>query len=197
VIEALAAGQPVLLPTDTVYGLAASAARERDAAVLYALKGRQGRQPVSLVAASVDDLLECVPELHGTAALIARALLPGPFTLVLPNPARRYPWLTGARPETIGVRVPAVAGEALRVLEAAGPVAATSANDPGGPDPVSLDDVPERIRAGCAAELDAGRLPGTASTVLDFTGPEPEVLREGAAPSAEALARVRAIQQAQ
>ena len=48
-----------------------------------------------------------------------------------------------------------------------------------------------RLRAGCAAELDVGRLPGIASTVLDFTGPEPRVLREGAAPSAEALARVR------
>jgi tRNA A37 threonylcarbamoyladenosine synthetase subunit TsaC/SUA5/YrdC len=78
------------------------------------------------------------------------------------------------------------------VLEAVGCVAATSANDPGGPDPVSLDDVPTRIRSGCAAELDVGRLPGIASTVLDFTGPEPQVLREGAAPSAEALARVRA-----
>ena len=52
--------------------------------------------------------------------------------------------------------------------------------------------MPARIRAGCGAELDAGRLPGIASTVLDFTGPEPRVLREGAAPSAEALARVRA-----
>ena len=120
------------------------------------------------------------------------ALLPGAFTLVLPNPAHRYPWLTGERPETIGVRVPAVGGDALRVLEAVGCVAATSANDPGGPDPVSLADVPARIRAGCGAELDVGRLPGIASTVLDFTGTEPRVLREGAAPSAEALARVRA-----
>jgi L-threonylcarbamoyladenylate synthase len=192
VIEALGAGRTVLLPTDTVYGLATSPARESYAEGLYRLKGREHQQPVALVAASLERLLECVPELAGRGAAIARTLLPGPFTLVLANPARRYPWLTGSRPDTIGVRVPAVTGEALRVLEAVGCVAATSANDPGGPDPVSLDDVPERIRAACAAELDVGRLPGIASTVLDFTGPEPQVLREGAAPSAEALARVRA-----
>jgi len=189
VIAALGAGLPVLLPTDTVYGLAASPAQERYADALYALKGREQRQPVALVAATVERLLEVVPELDRT---IVHALLPGAFTLVLPNPAHRYPWLTGERPDTIGVRVPAVTGEPLRVLEAVGCVAATSANDPGGPDPVSLDDVPARIRAGCGAELDVGRLPGIASTVLDFTGPEPRVLREGAAPSAEALARVRA-----
>jgi L-threonylcarbamoyladenylate synthase len=191
VIEALRAGRTVLLPTDTVYGLATSPAEESYAEGLYRLKGREHKQPVALVAASMERLLECVPELADNGAAIMRALLPGPFTLVLPNPARRYPWLTGSRPDTIGVRVPELAGEALRVLEAVGCVAATSANDPGGPDPVSLADVPERIRAGCAAELDAGRLPGIASTVLDFTGPEPQVLREGAAPSAEALARVR------
>ena len=189
VITALVAGLPVLLPTDTVYGLAASPAQERYAEGLYALKGREHRQPVALVAASVERLLEVVPELDRT---IVHALLPGAFTLVLPNPARRYPWLTGERPDTIGVRVPAVGGDALRVLDAVGCVAATSANDPGGPDPVSLDDVPARIRAGCGAELDVGRLPGIASTVLDFTVPEPHVLREGAEPSAEALARVRA-----
>jgi L-threonylcarbamoyladenylate synthase len=189
VIAALGAGLPVLLPTDTVYGLAASPAQERYADALYALKGREQRQPVALVAATVEQLLEVVPELDRT---IVHALLPGAFTLVLPNPAHRYPWLTGERPDTIGVRVPAVGGDALRVLDAVGCVAATSANDPGGPDPVSLADVPARIRAGCGAELDVGRLPGIASTVLDFTGPEPRVLREGAAPSAEALARVRA-----
>jgi L-threonylcarbamoyladenylate synthase len=192
VIEALRSGKPVLLPTDTVYGLAVSAERERDAEGLYRLKGREHRQPVALIAASVEQLFACLPELQEGSGSIVRTLLPGPFTLVLPNPARRFPWLTGERPETIGVRVPAVTGEALHVLEAVGCVAATSANDPGGPDPVGLADVPARIRAGCAAELDVGRLPGIASTVLDFTGPEPRVLREGAAPSAEALARVRA-----
>ena len=68
---------------------------------------------------------------------------------------------------------------------------ATSANEPGEPSPATLDDVPRRIRDACAAEIDAGRLPGAPSTVLDLTGAEPFVVRDGAAPAAEAIARVR------
>jgi L-threonylcarbamoyladenylate synthase len=78
------------------------------------------------------------------------------------------------------------------VLRLAGAVAATSANLPGGTDPRTLDDVPQEIREGAAAVVDGGELPGAPSTVLDFTAAEPRVVREGAAPSAEALAGVAA-----
>jgi L-threonylcarbamoyladenylate synthase len=186
-VAALRAGKPVLLPTDTVYGLCALAESEAAVRALYELKGRGQAQPTALLAASVDALLELLPELDER---VPRALLPGPYTLVLPNPAGRYPWLTGARPETIGVRVPDLPAAAQEVVAAVGAVAATSANDPGDPAAASLDEVPARIRAACAAELDAGRLPGTPSTVIDFTGLEPAVLREGAAPGAAAIARV-------
>jgi L-threonylcarbamoyladenylate synthase len=187
-IDAIRAGEPVLLAADGVYGLCATAAGEEATRRLYALKGREATQPTALLAASVEQLLACVPELPAT---IVRALLPGPYTLVLPNPARRYAWLNGERAEAIGVRVPVLPAVSQRALAAAGAVAATSANDPGGVAAASLDQVPERIRAGCAAELDAGRLSGQPSTVLDFTGPEPVVLREGAASSVAAIARVR------
>ena len=189
VIDAIRAGRPVLLPTDTVYGLCAAAADEAAVRGLYELKGRGDHQPTALLAASVETLLDAVPELRGRAEAIARTLLPGPYTLVLRNPARRFPWLNGASPETIGVRVARLQPEAQRVLDAVGAVAATSANEPGEPAAASLDDVSERIRDGCAAELDCGRLPGVVSTVIDFTGREPVVIREGAAPSAEAIAR--------
>jgi L-threonylcarbamoyladenylate synthase len=190
VVAALRAGAPVLLPTDTVYGLCCDGSREEPVRRMYRLKGRSDLQPTALVAPDVEALLALVPELAGEPEAVARALLPGPYTLVLPNPARRLPWLTGDRAETIGVRVPALPAEARAALEEAGPVAATSANLPGGPDPRRLDDVPEEIRAACAAALDAGELPGTPSTVLDLTGPEPVVVREGAVPAAEALSRV-------
>jgi L-threonylcarbamoyladenylate synthase len=137
-------------------------------------------------------LFECVPELRGRPGVIARALLPGPYTLVLPNPARRYRWLTGSRPDTIGVRVPELPEAARAVLAAVGALMATSANAHGGPDPRRLADVPAEIRAACAAEIDAGELPGVPSTVVDCTGEEPAVLREGAVPAAEALAKLRA-----
>ena len=190
VAAALRGGGLALVPTDTVYGLAASADREGAVRRLYRVKERDESQPTALVAASVDVLLECIPELRGRAGTIAAALLPGPYTLVLPNPARRYRWLTGSTPEAIGVRVPAVEGPARELLEAVGILAASSANPRGGADPPRLEDVPPEFRALADAELDVGELPGTASTVLDFTGPEPRVLREGAAPSAEALRRI-------
>jgi L-threonylcarbamoyladenylate synthase len=192
VIEAVRAGLPVLLPTDTVYGLAANAEREAYATAVYRLKGRAETQPSALLAAEVDTLLELVPELRGQSEAIVRALLPGPYTLVLPNPARRYRWLTGNRVDAIGVRVPELPPAAHAVVAAVGCVMATSANEPGGPSPASLDDVPERIRSAVAAELDLGRLPGTPSTVIDFSHDEPIVIRDGVAPADEAIARARA-----
>lgn len=153
------------------------------------LKGRDAQQPTALLAADVEMLFELVPELRGRAGVIARALLPGPYTLVLPNPARRYRWLTGEREEAIGVRVPELPEPAARVVTLVGGVAATSANLHGGPDPRRLEDVPEEVLSRVPA-VDAGELPGTASTVLDFTGDEPRVLREGAAPAGEAISRV-------
>jgi L-threonylcarbamoyladenylate synthase len=191
VIEAVRAGLPVLLPTDTVYGLAASAEREEYTTRVYRLKGRSETHPTALLASSIDDLLRCVPELRGRAELIVRELLPGPYTLILPNPARRFRWLTGVRTDAIGVRVPELPEAARQVVAAVRCVMATSANDPGGPNPSALDDVPPRIREGAGAELDLGPLPGTPSTVIDFCGDEPFVIRDGAVPAAEAIARVR------
>ena len=124
-VAAVRAGGLVVLPTDTVYGLACSPYREAPVRALSELKDRAPAQPIALLAASVDELLECVPELRGKSALIARALLPGPYTLVFPNPARRYPWLAGGRPHTIGVRVPALTGVARELLEEVSALAAT------------------------------------------------------------------------
>jgi L-threonylcarbamoyladenylate synthase len=191
-ITALRAGKPVLLPTDTVYGLAALASSEPAVEALYRLKGRDPGQPTALLAADVDSLLEAIPELPAGGRDAVRALLPGPFTLVLPNPGRRFRWLAGIRPDSIGVRVPELPEPSLRVVEAVGPVVATSANDPGGPNPSRVGDVPERIRAGCGALLDLGELHGTPSTVLDLTGTEPFVIREGVVSAAEALSTIEA-----
>ena len=192
-VAAIQAGKPVILPTDTVYGLCANPYREEYVQRLFRLKRRPEGQPVALLASDVDMLLECVPELRGKAGVLARALLPGPLTLVLPNPARRYRWLTGSRPDTIGVRVPVLEGAAAGVLRRVGCLAATSANLSGGPDPRRLADVPDELRAGCAAAVDGGELPGDPSTVLDLTGDEPSVVREGAVPAGQAIARVQAV----
>jgi L-threonylcarbamoyladenylate synthase len=189
-IAALRAGDLVVLPTDTVYGLACSPEAAESLRALSELKGRPSGQPLALLAGSVDRLVELVPELAGRSEHLARALLPGPYTLVLPNPAGRYAALTGERPETIGVRVPELPEVAVDVFAGVPAVAATSANVHGGPDPRRVEDVPISILAAASIVLDAGELPGTPSTVLDLTGDEPRVLRAGAVPEVEALAAV-------
>jgi L-threonylcarbamoyladenylate synthase len=189
-VEAIRAGRPVVLPTDTVYGLCATPYRAQPVEQLYRLKGRSEQHPLALLASDLDMLFECVPELRGRAGSIARVLLPGPLTLVFPNPAWRFPWLSGARPETIGVRVPELTRDAKAIIHRIGAVAATSANLSGGPDPKILDEVPDEIRAGAAVVIDGGELPGIPSTVVDLTGPEPQIIREGAQPAAEVLERL-------
>jgi len=192
-VQAIRAGQLAVIPTDTVYGLATTPHSEAAVRRLYRAKGRDDLQPTALVAADLDVLFACVPELSGPAGAIARALLPGAFTLVLPNPERRFRWLTGTRPETLGVRVPELKGPAQQVLSGVGTIAATSANLPGGNDPRTLHDVPEELRAAAEAVVDGGELPGTPSTVIDFTGAAPLVLREGAASAADALRVVSSV----
>ncbi len=188
-VKAIRAGQAVILPTDTVYGLCADGYREQPTLRLYALKGRPESMPIALLASDFDVVLDAVPEARGRGAVAARALLPGPYTVILPNPARRFRWLCGATPTKIGVRVPALPPEARAVLDRVGAVAATSANLHGGPDPARVEEIPAGLRERAAAIVDAGPLPGAPSTVIDLTGPEPVVLREGAVPAAEALAR--------
>jgi L-threonylcarbamoyladenylate synthase len=191
-IDALRAGQPVIVPTDTVYGLVAWAEGPAPTERLYALKGRAPAQPSALLAADIEALLKVLPELGGRDEAIVRALLPGPYTLILSNPAERFPWLAGPRADAIGVRVPLLPAAAARVVGSVGAVASTSANVPGGPDPRSVDEIPAELRAGAGAVVDVGVLPGVPSTVIDFTGSVPRVLREGAAPADEALERARA-----
>lgn len=176
VVAALRAGRAVILPTDTVYGLCALPEFED---VLYELKGRDRSKPFALLAADVETLLAAV---GGLDRRLVGALLPGPCTLVVPSPEG------GA----VGVRVPELPPAAAEVVRVFGVVAATSANASGGPDPRRVEDIPEEIKTACGAVVDAGDLPGTPSTVLDLTGPEPRVLREGAVPAEEALARALA-----
>ena len=190
-VEAIRAGGLAVLPTDTVYGLAATPHREGPVLALYRLKRRPVTQPLALVVSDLDVLFECVPELRGRSGAIARALLPGPYTLVLPNPAQRFSWLCGSTPAAIGVRVPVLVGPGGEALEQLGAIAATSANLHGGAEPRRLEDVPAEIRSACAL-VDGGELPGAPSTVLDLTGAEPRVIREGAVTAAEALACVAA-----
>jgi tRNA threonylcarbamoyl adenosine modification protein (Sua5/YciO/YrdC/YwlC family) len=190
-IEALRAGRLAVIPTDTVYGLAADGASEPAARALYAAKGRNSSQPTAVLFASVERLLHDLPELPHDAVAVVRELLPGALTFVLPNPGRRFVWLNETRPDAVGVRVPAVSGPGKEILDAVGARVAKSAKHPGGPDTPGREDVPGERRAAASAAVDGGELAGAPSTVVDLTGEAPLVLREGAVPTAEALARIR------
>ena len=92
VVSALRSGEVIAYPTDTVYGLCADAYRERPCQRLFAAKQRPETMPIQLLAADLDAILDAVPEARGRGAVVARALLPGPYTLILANPARRFRW---------------------------------------------------------------------------------------------------------
>ena len=182
-IDALRRGQLAVIPTDTVYGLAANVEDERGTRALYAAKGREASRPSAILFASLDELLDRVPELPADAVAAARALLPGPVTLVLPNPGRRFPWLNQRRPDTLGVRVPEVSGPGKAILDALGALVASSANLPG----------PPELVAAAAAVVDGGPLGGAPSSVVDVTGVEPLILREGALRADVVLERLRSL----
>ncbi len=114
----------------------------------------------------------------------SRELLPGQLTLVLPNPAGRYPLACGPRPDRLGLRVPDVPA----LAEVRWPVLQSSANPAGAADARRLEDVDAAIRASVDLQLDGGELPGTPSTVVDLGEYESDgrlrVLREGAVPAA-------------
>ena len=140
VVEAIRAGRPVILPTDTVYGLAADAFDEEAVRALYRLKGRGESAADRPAGGERRRRLRGGPGAPAGAGAAPRGLHADP-----PEPRAALPWLTGDRAETIGVRIPELTGEARAVLDQVGALAATSANLPGEPDPRRLEDVPRRF----------------------------------------------------
>ena len=173
--RALLTGALAILPTDTVYGIGCAAGMEDACARLYAVKERPPEQPTAVVFGSVERAVE------GLGDAVRSDLLPGPVTLIVPNPDRRFAHLCGADPARIGVRVPELAPAVAELADAVGGLALTSANRRGEPAPGRLSDVPSELLAVAAVVVNGGTLPGVASTVIDITGPEPVVLRPGRA----------------
>lgn len=178
--SALAAGELVLIPTDTVYGVACAAHIQPACAELYRLKERDSEQPTAIVCGSVETVFEsALPELFGRAGSAARKLLPGAVTLVVPNPARRFRWLSGGS-DSLGVRVPVLEPSLLAAIDRTGALAVASANRRGESAPASFVDVAPEILAATSVAVDFGACAaGAASTVIDLRGREPEILREG------------------
>jgi L-threonylcarbamoyladenylate synthase len=182
-------GGVAVFPADTVYGLACDPENEDAVRRLYELKGRPPEKPAAVMFFDRDAALGGL--LPRTRALLER-LLPGGVTVLLPNPGHRFPLACGPDPETLGLRVPDVpllAGMPLPVLQ-------SSANESGGPDARSLEDVPPALRSGADLVIDGGELPGTPSTVIDVRRYESDghwqILRQGAVSAARVAAAAEA-----
>ena len=177
---ALGRGDLVILPTETVYGLAADAANPAAVARIYEAKGRPSFNPLIAHVASLE-AAERLAQLDGPARALAQAFWPGPLTLVTPiGDACAVCDLARAGLETVALRVPAHP-LARTVLEAfGGPVAAPSANRSGRPSPTTFDDAVEETGAACTAALDGGACAvGLESSVVSVLGGTVALLRPG------------------
>lgn len=185
----LAEGGLALMPTDTVYGLCAALESDDGRAALHELKGRDPDKPCQVLIYSPDTLESLAEPLAPEMRTALDTLLPGPATCIVPDPWGRCDAAAGENKGTVGIRVPKVSG-ALLSFEPM--LMATSANEPGGPDPHLLEEVPFRISSEVGISLDAGPLPGVASAVVDLRplaeGGPARLVRPGPDPEAVAAA---------
>jgi tRNA threonylcarbamoyl adenosine modification protein (Sua5/YciO/YrdC/YwlC family) len=185
VVQHLRAGGLIAYPTETVYGVGGSTA-EGAVARLRRLKSREPDKPFLLLVESIGAVegLRWTPE----ARELARAFWPGSLTLVLEDPVGIFPrWVSDQDGRAVGVRVSPHPLVARLLREVGGPLTSTSLNVPGEPPASSGSEAVEVVRRLGDRDvlvLDAGTLPRSGpSTVVDCTGEEPVVLREGSIPT--------------
>ncbi|MGH2906787.1 MAG: L-threonylcarbamoyladenylate synthase [Solirubrobacterales bacterium] len=159
-----------IFPTDTLYGIACDPDSQTAADRIYELKGRPPRKPSAVMYFSVERMLGELGEGldERTRGLIAE-LLPGPFTLVVANPARRFAPACADTPEKLGLRVPKLEGYLAPLAGVSVRVMQTSANLSGAPDATALEDIDPAIVKGVDLALDGGPLLGYGSTVADVS----------------------------
>lgn len=176
-LEVLKRGGLVAFPTDTVYGLGTLAFDGQAVARIYRAKGRAREKAIPILLPDADQLDAVARDLPDVARRLARRFWPGPLTLVVPKRPELPPEVSAT--DTVGVRVPDHPA-ALRLLRLAGPMAVTSANRSGEPSACTAEEVLAALEGRIDLILDGGRTPGgIPSTVVDCTGPDLKVLREG------------------
>jgi len=178
-VSVLRSGGVIALPTDTLYALAAAARDAEAVRRVFAIKGREGAKPLPLFVSDLA-MAERVAVFSPTAHRLAERFWPGPLTIALPRqPAFESEALAGG--DTVALRAPDHEAALAVIAALATPVTATSANRSGGRDPVSPAEVLRQLDGEIDYLLDVGPcLIGFASTVVDCTGPEPRITRNGA-----------------
>jgi tRNA threonylcarbamoyl adenosine modification protein (Sua5/YciO/YrdC/YwlC family) len=181
---ALRRGELVVIPTDTVYGVAADAFNPGAVDALLAAKGRGRDMPVPVLVATPAMLAALVGELPETVTALTEAHWPGALTVVVRH-TPHLSWDLGETKGTVAVRMPAD-DIALALIEATGPLAVSSANRSGHPPATTMLDARLQLGAAVAVYLDGGpRASATPSTIVDATGDALRILREGAIPAAD------------
>ena len=179
-VRLLRKGGVVAVPTDTLYGLAASASDAGAVERVFRIKGRSRDMALPLLLADPGDIVVCAAEVSAIAWTLARHFWPGPLTLVV----RRAPGIPGivvGGMDTVAVRVPDHPVPRAVVRSLGAPITGTSANRSGGPAPISARAVLDQLGDEVDHVIDAGDCPiGVPSTVLDVTRAAPVLLRAGA-----------------
>jgi L-threonylcarbamoyladenylate synthase len=176
--RSLERGIPVVIPTETVYGLAALALRREAVEAIFGIKGRPLDNPLIVHVAGLDQLASIGAELSSLAARLAHRFWPGPLTLIV-NARLPLPWVTAGL-DSIAVRQPAHPFAAA-LIRRTGPLAAPSANLSGRPSPTRARDARLDLLGRVPLIVDGGDLEhGLESTVLDARGDVPVLLRPGA-----------------
>jgi tRNA threonylcarbamoyl adenosine modification protein (Sua5/YciO/YrdC/YwlC family) len=193
VAAALSEGEPAVVPTDTLFGIAVSPLHAPSPGILYQIKGRPSDKPVAWLVASADALDAYGRDVPAYARCLADAFWPGALTLIV-KAGEAVPPAYRSTSGTIGLRMPDDALTRSLADKLGCPLAVTSANISGQPDPCRFDDIDARILSQVAAAIDdERRKSGIGSTVLDCTGFAPRILREGAVTAgdiAAALGRI-------
>ena len=175
----LRAGRVVALPTETVYGLAASALNAHAVRRIFDIKGRPAHNPIIVHVASIDMAKRCVANWPVLAGRLARAFWPGPLTLVLPR-AKEIPGIVTAGGPTVGVRWPSHPFIQAVIRECDFPLAAPSANPSNRVSPTTAEHVRKYLGDKIRLIVDGGQAQvGIESTVLDISGWPPRLLRPG------------------
>jgi len=187
-LEVLRAGGLVAFPTDTVYGVGALAFDGKAVQSIYAAKDRPVEKAIPVLIGDTEDLEEVGVDIPDMASRLASRFWPGPLTILVPKRAD-LPESVSAT-SAVGVRVPDHE-VALALLRAAGPMAVTSANISGESNPITAEEVLGQLGGRISLIIDGGKTPGgIPSTVVDCTGDEIRILREGPLTKEELLAPI-------
>lgn len=178
-VQLLRAGYAIAFPTDTVYGVGADGFNEQAIEQLFIVKERERGKAIPYLLADVSDLVKVVREMPRAAQILAEKFWPGGLTLVVPA-SPRVPKILIAGGDTVAVRVPNHPTTRALIAKMGVPLATTSANLSGGPDPANAQEVLAQLNGRIPLVLDGGATRGNVpSTVVDVTTDPPRVLRVG------------------